>query len=162
MAVGRQALGVTTRARWGTATDEKRQLLQTEVRQMEEHTRTVQAISLTQQGSWLNSEGTRQKKLTWSNIWSMDVQMKSVYDVLPSPTNFVTRDIRGNQLQALGKTSKCRAHPVFMLGYVGGWTIYMASKQGYICPCKCIREEQEKAREGQKGMKFVTFVRKGE
>lgn len=108
MAVGRQALDVITRARWGTATDEKRQLIQKEVRQMEEHTRTVRATSLTQQGSWLNWEGTGQKKLTWSDIWSMDTQklqfqLKSVYDVLPSPTNFVTWDIRATQLQALGK-----------------------------------------------------------
>ena len=96
VAVGRLGLGVTSTARWGTASEEeRRKLVQREVRTMEEHTRMIRAVGMKKQGSWLNWEGARQRKLTSSDIWSMEphrlqFQLKSVYDVLPTPTNLAT------------------------------------------------------------------------
>ncbi|CAC5372773.1 mrp [Mytilus coruscus] len=90
VAVGRQGLDVTLTAKWRTATvEEKRHLVQKEVSRM------VKAVSMKKQGSWLNWEGTRQLKLGWNEIWKMEphrlqFKLKSVYDVLPSPTNLAT------------------------------------------------------------------------
>ena len=44
------------------------------------------------QGAWLHWEGVRNEKLSWGKIWQMEARelsfkLKSVYDVLPSPSN---------------------------------------------------------------------------
>ncbi|XP_062613999.1 uncharacterized protein LOC134275735 [Saccostrea cucullata] len=96
LAIGRQGLDVTPTARWGTASEEeKRCLVQREVLAMEEDSRMVKAVGMKKQGSWVNWENARQGKLGWNDIWKMEpfrlqFKLKSVYDVLPSPTNLVT------------------------------------------------------------------------
>ena len=83
-------------ARFSSASQvEKRNMVQQEVRAMAEQERMVKAVSMKKQGRWVNWEGVRQKKLTWNDIWSMEqdrlqFQLKSVYDVLSSPTNLAT------------------------------------------------------------------------
>ncbi|XP_062585203.1 uncharacterized protein LOC134246874 [Saccostrea cucullata] len=96
LAIGKQGLDVTPTARWGTASvEERRSLVQREVCAMEEDSRMVKAVGMKKQGSWVNWENARQVKLGWNNIWKMEpfrlqFKLKSVYDVLPSPTNLVT------------------------------------------------------------------------
>ncbi|CAC5421780.1 unnamed protein product [Mytilus coruscus] len=72
-AVGRQKFCMTTKPRWDT-TDEKgkRDLVQQEVRQIEEESRNIKAVGMKQQGSWLNWQGARSRALSWSEIWSME------------------------------------------------------------------------------------------
>ncbi|VDI57596.1 Hypothetical predicted protein [Mytilus galloprovincialis] len=95
-AVGRQGFGMTTKPRWDTANEKgRRELVQQEIRQMEEESRNVKAVGMKQQGSWLNWQGARSRALTWSEIWSMEgyrlsFLLRSVYDVLPSPSNLYT------------------------------------------------------------------------
>ena len=48
--------------------------------------------SLSQQGAWTRWEDVEKKRITWSDCWRPDFSeigflIKSVYDVLPSPTN---------------------------------------------------------------------------
>uniref|UniRef100_A0A8W8MAC2 Uncharacterized protein n=1 Tax=Magallana gigas TaxID=29159 RepID=A0A8W8MAC2_MAGGI len=79
--------------RWGTADKRvQRKLVQKEVQVMEGDSRIVKAVGMKKQGSWVNWEAARQRKVTWSDIWSMEPNrlqflLRSVYDVLPSPTN---------------------------------------------------------------------------
>nr|XP_034331688.1 uncharacterized protein LOC117690947 [Crassostrea gigas] len=93
VAVGRLGLGTITSTRWGTAgKGVQRKLVQKEVRVMEEDSRMVKAVGMKKQGSLVNSEAVRQRKVTWNDIWSMEPNrlqflLRSVYDVLPSPTN---------------------------------------------------------------------------
>ncbi|VDI83021.1 Hypothetical predicted protein [Mytilus galloprovincialis] len=69
-AVGRQGFGMTTKPRWDTANEKgRRELVQQEIRQMEEESRNVKAVGMKQQGSWLNWQGARSRALTWSEIW---------------------------------------------------------------------------------------------
>ncbi|KAK6196159.1 hypothetical protein SNE40_001439 [Patella caerulea] len=95
-AVGRQGFGMTTKPRWDTANEKgRRELVQQEIRQMEEESRNVKAVGMKQQGSWLNWQGARSRALTWSEIWSMEgyrlsFLLRSVYDSLPSPSNLYT------------------------------------------------------------------------
>jgi len=63
---------------------------------MEEETRLTKALTLEQQGKWLNWEDVQQRKLTWDDIWAMEGDilsflLKPVYDVLPSTTNLKTK-----------------------------------------------------------------------
>ncbi len=96
LAHGRLGLGCITRSSWKEAnTAERRKLVQAEVRQREEEDRQTKAVTMRKQGSWLHWEGVRAQKLTWNNIWQMEgyrlrFLLKSVYDVLPSPTNLCT------------------------------------------------------------------------
>ena len=61
---GRLGLGCITRARWKNASeDSSRELVQLEVRQQEEENRKTKAVKLKAQGSWLQWENTRSKKL---------------------------------------------------------------------------------------------------
>lgn len=94
-AVGRLGIGCITRASWRTSdTAERRTLTLEEVRKMEEEQRLAKAITLSQQGQWMKWEGVRQKKVAWNDIWrsesnSVKFLLRSVFDVLPSPTNLV-------------------------------------------------------------------------
>ncbi|XP_069109960.1 uncharacterized protein [Argopecten irradians] len=47
-------------------------MTQAEVRQMEEETRQVRAVTLGQQGSWLHWEGARQRNISWGEIWNIE------------------------------------------------------------------------------------------
>ncbi|XP_076109046.1 uncharacterized protein LOC143077044 [Mytilus galloprovincialis] len=96
-AVGRQGFGMTTKPRWDTANEKgRRELVQQEIRQMEEESRNVKAVGMKQQGSWLNWQGARSRALTWSEIWSMEGYRLS----------FLLRSVAGekkdNQAEGLG------------------------------------------------------------
>jgi hypothetical protein len=96
VAQGRLGLGCVTRASWKSAsTKERRELVQTEIRKKEEEKRLAGAVAMRKQGSWTNWEGARSRKLNWNNIWKMEGHrirflLRSVYDVLPTPTNLNT------------------------------------------------------------------------
>ncbi|XP_066296191.1 uncharacterized protein [Branchiostoma lanceolatum] len=92
--VGRTGLGWGEKTqRWSSAnSSERRQLVVQEVRRMEEEKRRVVAVGQRQQGAWLNWEGAVERRLTWSDLWSMQnarvsFLLRAVYDVLPSPQN---------------------------------------------------------------------------
>ena len=91
--VGRQGLGLNPRTRWSMASKpERRQLVQDEIRQQAEEERQVKAASMRKQGSWLNWENIKPKKITWDALWKMEPNrtkflLKAVYDLLPSPSN---------------------------------------------------------------------------
>jgi len=93
---GRMGLGCVTRAMWKKATlQDKRGLVQDEVRKVAEEERQARAAALRKQGRWLNWEGVKARSLNWAEIWKMEAGrlgflLKSVYDVLPSPTNLVS------------------------------------------------------------------------
>ena len=70
---------------------ERRQLIQ-EVREGVEEVRYCKMVGLSQQGAWTRWEDGEKKRITWSDCWRPDFSeirflIKSVYDVLPSPTN---------------------------------------------------------------------------
>ena len=49
-------------------------------------------VGRSQQGTWTRWEDVEKKRVTWSDFWQPDFNeirflIKSVYDVLPSPTN---------------------------------------------------------------------------
>ena len=69
--------------------------MQEEVRKMEEESRQAKAAALGKQSRHLNWDGVQARKINWSEMWTMDrtrlsFLLKSVYDVLPSPTNLRT------------------------------------------------------------------------
>lgn len=73
---------------------EGKERVQREVRHVEEEMRQARTAALSKQGRWLNWEGTQARKLTWDEIWKVEANrmsflLKSLYDVLPSPTNLV-------------------------------------------------------------------------
>ena len=93
VAIGRQGLGCNPRQSW-LSSDKKgrRQLIQSEIRNMQEEQRMTRAASMTNQGSWLNWESVTPKKISWKELWSMEPLrishlFRSVYDLLPSPSN---------------------------------------------------------------------------
>ena len=89
---GRQGLGITKANKWSTANEqEKRSMIQNEIRLIEEEQRQAKAVSLGSQGAW-TKWSTNTRKLTWQDIWNyqplqLSFLLRSVYDVLPSPTN---------------------------------------------------------------------------
>ena len=90
---GRLGLGCITRTRWKNATaEERRELVQSEVRHVEEQDRMTKAVSLRNQGAWMKWDTARPRRLSWSNLWAMEhvkikFLLRSTYDVLPTPTN---------------------------------------------------------------------------
>ena len=71
---------------------ERRQLIQEEVCEGLEEVRYCKMVGLSQQGAWTRWEDIEKKRITWSDCWRSDFSeirflIKSVYDVLPSPSN---------------------------------------------------------------------------
>lgn len=91
-AVGRQGIGSTKAVLWSRADqNERRALIQSEVRRTEEQARQTRAVGMGAQGAWTTWE-TTDRKLTWGDIWKyeplrLSFLLRSVYDLLPSPAN---------------------------------------------------------------------------
>ena len=71
---------------------ERHNLILEEVREGVEEGRYGKMVGLSQQGAWTRWEDVEKKRVTWSDCWRPDFNeirflIKSVYDVLPSPTN---------------------------------------------------------------------------
>ncbi|KAL6462328.1 hypothetical protein MHYP_G00287500 [Metynnis hypsauchen] len=63
-----------------------------EIRRQEEAARYARAVSQPQQGRWMRWNGTAKKKISWSELWSMESNrlsfiIKATYDILPTPAN---------------------------------------------------------------------------
>ena len=92
MCEGRQGLGFSHFNQWKEARGkERRDLIQDEIRRTEENTRLARAVQMGQQGRWTRWT-VEQKKVSWAEIWRMEpvrisFMLRSVYDLLPSPTN---------------------------------------------------------------------------
>lgn len=93
---GRLGFGNIQQPTWQSAdARHRRELVQQEVRRGEEEDRQVRAVSLKQQGQYMKWESARPRKISWNEMWRMDGQkisflLRSVYDVLPTPTNLTT------------------------------------------------------------------------
>ena len=90
---GRLGFGNIQQPLWESADDrQRRDLVQQEVRRGEEEERQVKAVGMKQQGQYTRWEQARPRKITWQEMWRLDGQkisflLRSVYDVLPTPTN---------------------------------------------------------------------------
>ncbi|XP_060584572.1 uncharacterized protein LOC132740645 [Ruditapes philippinarum] len=90
--VGHLGLGVVERKRYSTSSrQDRRSMIQAEIRKGEEERRMAQLVQMGSQGAstkWNLPE----RKLNWSDIWQMEpvrisFLLRSVYDVLPTPGN---------------------------------------------------------------------------
>ena len=92
---GRQGFGSSKIQFWEKASvAEKRSMVQLEIRAKEEETRKAKSVALSSQGAW-NRWETENRQLKWHEIWKYPHQqlqflLRSVYDVLPSPSNLHT------------------------------------------------------------------------
>ena len=71
---------------------ERRQLIPEEVCEGVKEVRYGKMVDLSQQGTWTRWENVEKRRVTWSDCWRPDFSgirflIKSVYHVLPSPTN---------------------------------------------------------------------------
>lgn len=95
-AKGRLGLGMLEQQLWQKASDkERRHLVQREIGHIEEEARHARAVGMRQQGDWTRWEEARPRKVTWGDMWKMDggklsFLLRSVYDLLPSPSNLCT------------------------------------------------------------------------
>ncbi|XP_045167230.2 uncharacterized protein LOC123530520 [Mercenaria mercenaria] len=102
-AVSRQVLGIIKSQRWGSAdSTTKRQMIQNEVRLAEEEERRTRAVSMGAQGAW-TKWCTTDRKLTWAEIWRcepvrLSFLLRSVYDLLPSPSNLHRWGLQDNPI----------------------------------------------------------------
>ena len=94
--VGKQGIGYNGSQQWWSKAKrkDKRDMLVQEIRNTEEEQRHTKAISMQSQGAWMKWEEVLPKKITWSELWKMEPLrikfcLRSVYDVLPTPTNLV-------------------------------------------------------------------------
>ena len=91
---GKSGLGMgEKRERWSKAsTVERRKMVINEVHHQEEQMRCARAVSQAKQGQWMKWEGLEKRKLSWKDLWDMEAGritflVRSIYDVLPTPTN---------------------------------------------------------------------------
>lgn len=89
---GREGLGHGQQPRWDKAdSQERRSMIQQEIRRTEESSRSARSVQMGQQGSW-NRWNLPERRLTWQELWQyeplqLSFLLRSVYDLLPTPTN---------------------------------------------------------------------------
>ncbi|KAL1266945.1 hypothetical protein QQF64_002620 [Cirrhinus molitorella] len=91
---GRAGLGWTTSTKvWSKATKlERKRMIIKEVKQEEEESYRVKAISQSQQGKWTTWEAVIDRTITWADLWKLpqtrlSFLVRATYDTLPSPQN---------------------------------------------------------------------------
>ena len=89
---GRQGLGLGSGIR--SKTSERSKVLE-EVRAAEEETRHSRAVQMGQQGAWTQWNSVINRDIKWNDLWKMTplqirFLVRSVYDVLPTPSNLCT------------------------------------------------------------------------
>ncbi|KAK0140163.1 hypothetical protein N1851_022917 [Merluccius polli] len=94
--MGRQGLGSTHFQQWTKADPRQRSdMVQAEVRQLEEDGRWSRAVELGVQGAWTKWDLPK-RKITWPELWRLEpfrisFLLRSVYDTLPTPTNLYSK-----------------------------------------------------------------------
>lgn len=79
--------------RWSKATKkERKELVISEIVNMEDNVLQVRAVSQQQQGRWTNWEAVTHRALKWADLWKipqarLSFSIRSTYDTLPTPHN---------------------------------------------------------------------------
>ena len=95
MCKGRQEFGNPSDILWLKASKlQRRELIKKEIRKGEEEERWVKAVGMAKQGAWTRWEGVTELKISWEDLWKvepvrMEFMLKSIYDLLPTPSNLV-------------------------------------------------------------------------
>ena len=90
--IGREGLGMRQQPRWLKAdSQERRSMVQEEIRRSEDTQRSARSVQMGQQGRW-NLWNLPERKLTWQELWQyeslqLSFLLRSVHDLLPTPTN---------------------------------------------------------------------------
>ena len=90
----------------------RRKMIANEVRGIEEERRQSALINLSNQGDWSRWEHTLENRPGWNEIWRVDESklkflLRSVFDLLPSPTNLHMWGLSDNTKCALCKEKYC-------------------------------------------------------
>ncbi|XP_076155592.1 uncharacterized protein LOC143138965 [Alosa pseudoharengus] len=101
--MGRQGLGTSHFTQWRKASiQQRREMVQAEVRHQEEETRKAKAVELATQGTWTRWD-LPNRRVTWTELWRLEpfrvsFLLRSVYDTLPSPANLARWGLREDPL----------------------------------------------------------------
>ena len=104
--LGREGLGTRQHKRWEkSGRNERRTLVQEEIRKVEEQARSAKAVQLGPQGDW-TKWNVPERKLTWSELWNyeplqLSFLLRVVYDMLPTPTNLQRWKLAENPMLSL-------------------------------------------------------------
>ena len=96
LARGKLGIGNIPYTSWQKASvKERRHLVQEELRKEIEESRQARAVGMRSQGAWTRWEQVKPRYLPWNKMWKssggrISFLLKSVYDVLPTPTNLCT------------------------------------------------------------------------
>ena len=92
---GKRGLGWTSWKSWSdSSSQERRKMVVDELKAAAEEDRRAAAVQQPQQGAWTRWDDVVVRRLTWADLWKIEqvrigFLIRSVYDVLPSPTNLV-------------------------------------------------------------------------
>lgn len=166
---GKQGLGCVTRSSWKAAdVRERRELVQRELRKGEEEDRHAKAVTMKNQGSWLNWEKAKDRKLSWNELWRMGEHkirflLRAVYDVLPSPTNLRTWGLTDDPTCKLCGRFANLEHVLSTCNKALTDGRYRWRHDRVLATIAAgLDEARRKERKGSKGPNFINFVRAGE
>lgn len=167
--VGRQGLGSTHFQQWGKADPrQRREMIQAEVRHMEEERRRSRAVELGAQGAWTKWDLPK-RKITWPEIWRLEpfrisFLLRSVYDTLPSPTNLHRWGMREDPLCRLCGGRGTMAHILAGCKTALSQGRYRWRHDKVLCELADIleRERQKKRQNSTRPASFIQFIREGE
>lgn len=166
---GREGLGTSYKQRWRDSDKVvRRSMVQTELRRAEDETRSSRSVQLGSQGNWMKWN-LPERKLTWQELWryeplQLSFLLRSVYDLLPSPTNL--------KLWKLSEDPSCP-----LCGNVGSLRHIMSSCNTALSEghyrwrhdqvlremADILEKERKKDRPlNQTGPYFINFVKEGE
>jgi len=166
---GREGLGHGQQPRWEKAdSQERRSMVQQEIRRSEDTHRSARSVQMGQQGCW-SGWNLPERKLTWSELWQyeplqLSFLLRSVYDLLPTPTNLERWKLSDDPSCPLCSQRGTLAHvlsscPVALSQGRYRW------RHDQVLRVLADILEQERRKERQintKGPGYINFVREGQ
>ena len=166
--IGREGLGTRTSQRWKDSSPaECRQMVQEEIRRQEDETRSARVVQMGAQAMWTKWD-VPERKLTWSDIWKHDPSriqflVRSVYDLLPSPTNLLMWNLSDDPSCPLCKKTATLQHILSSCNVALTQGRYTWRHNKVLRELADVLERKRREKPlGKPGPQLITFLKEGQ
>ena len=153
---------------WKKAGKKERQsLVQQEVRRTEDEAGQVKAVGMKKQGEWTNWEEVKQREIKWPQLFHMEQSrvsflLRSVYDVLPSPTNLHTWGLIDDPNCRLCKRPANLEHVLSTCSVALADGRYTWGHDQVLSEIATVLDQERRSKENQGLSSAIHFIRSGE
>ena len=166
--IGQEGLGTRAFQRWkDSPAAEHRKMVQEKIKQKEDETRSARVVQMGAQAMWTKWDVPK-RKLTWPDICKHDPSrihflVRSVFDLLPSPTNLLLQNLSADPRCSLCKKTATLQHILSFCNVALIQGLYRWRHNKVLRELADVlgRKQREKSLE-KTGPQFITFLKGGQ